>query len=139
MLIGIIAMGATNNFITANFILGVAQLNNPSYVIERWHTVLAAYAIAALALIFNVYLPRLLDKVSRGLIIWNISAFLIIIITILATNDHKQSTSFVFKDTAQAAARFALQELGPIYTRINNPTQAAVEDRVAALEGGDRA
>lgn len=47
-----------------------------------------------------------------------------------------QTTSFVFKDTEQAAARFALQELGPIYTRINNPTQAAVEDRVAALEGG---
>lgn len=47
-----------------------------------------------------------------------------------------QTTSFVFEDTNQAAARFALQELGPIYTRINNPTQAAVEDRVAALEGG---
>lgn len=47
-----------------------------------------------------------------------------------------QTTSFVFKDTDQAAARFALAELGPIYTRITNPTQAAVEDRIAALEGG---
>ncbi|WP_084075198.1 bifunctional o-acetylhomoserine/o-acetylserine sulfhydrylase [Demequina sp. NBRC 110052] len=47
-----------------------------------------------------------------------------------------QTTSFVFEDTNQAAARFALAELGPIYTRIGNPTQAAVEDRVAALEGG---
>jgi O-acetylhomoserine (thiol)-lyase len=47
-----------------------------------------------------------------------------------------QTTSFVFEDTTQAAARFALADLGPIYTRIGNPTQDAVEQRVAALEGG---
>ncbi|WP_291380376.1 bifunctional o-acetylhomoserine/o-acetylserine sulfhydrylase, partial [Demequina sp.] len=47
-----------------------------------------------------------------------------------------QTTSFVFEDTTQAAARFALAELGPIYTRIGNPTQDAVEQRIAALEGG---
>ena len=47
-----------------------------------------------------------------------------------------QTTSFVFDDSAQAAQRFALKELGPIYTRINNPTQEAVENRIAALEGG---
>lgn len=47
-----------------------------------------------------------------------------------------QTTSFVFKDTDQAAARFALAELGPIYTRITNPTQQVVEDRIASLEGG---
>ncbi|MET0894467.1 MAG: bifunctional o-acetylhomoserine/o-acetylserine sulfhydrylase [Acidimicrobiia bacterium] len=47
-----------------------------------------------------------------------------------------QTTSFVFRDTAHAAALFGLAELGNIYTRIMNPTQAAFEDRVAALEGG---
>ena len=47
-----------------------------------------------------------------------------------------QTTSFVFPDADVAAARFALQDLGPIYTRIGNPTQQAVEDRVASLEGG---
>ena len=47
-----------------------------------------------------------------------------------------QTTSFVFDDTDHAAARFALAELGPIYTRITNPTQDAVEQRLAALEGG---
>ncbi|SEE91906.1 bifunctional o-acetylhomoserine/o-acetylserine sulfhydrylase [Ruania alba] len=47
-----------------------------------------------------------------------------------------QSTSFVFSDTDQAANRFALAELGPIYTRLNNPTTAVVEDRLASLEGG---
>src|SRR5450631_834919 len=47
-----------------------------------------------------------------------------------------QTTSYVFRDTAHAAALFGLQELGNIYTRIMNPTQAAFEDRVASLEGG---
>ncbi|MFH5821945.1 bifunctional o-acetylhomoserine/o-acetylserine sulfhydrylase [Georgenia sp. AZ-5] len=47
-----------------------------------------------------------------------------------------QTTSYVFADAAQAAGRFALAETGPIYTRINNPTQEAVENRIAALEGG---
>ena len=47
-----------------------------------------------------------------------------------------QTTSFVFRDTDHAAALFGLEELGNIYTRIMNPTQAAFEDRVNALEGG---
>lgn len=47
-----------------------------------------------------------------------------------------QTTSFVFPSAETAADRFALADLGPIYTRITNPTQAAVEDRIAALEGG---
>ena len=47
-----------------------------------------------------------------------------------------QTTSFVFRDTAHAAALFGLEELGNIYTRIMNPTQDAFEQRVTALEGG---
>ena len=47
-----------------------------------------------------------------------------------------QTTSFVFPSAQSAADRFALAEPAPIYTRITNPTQAAVEDRIAALEGG---
>src|SRR3982750_856094 len=47
-----------------------------------------------------------------------------------------QTTSYQFRDTAHAAALFGLGELGNIYTRIMNPTQAAFEDRMAALEGG---
>ncbi len=47
-----------------------------------------------------------------------------------------QTTSFVFADADQAANRFALAELGPIYTRITNPTTEVVENRIAALEGG---
>ncbi|MBM3688413.1 MAG: bifunctional o-acetylhomoserine/o-acetylserine sulfhydrylase [Actinobacteria bacterium] len=47
-----------------------------------------------------------------------------------------QTTSYIFNDTTHAANLFALKELGNIYTRIMNPTQAAVEDRIASLEGG---
>ncbi|MEV0698676.1 bifunctional o-acetylhomoserine/o-acetylserine sulfhydrylase [Saccharopolyspora sp. NPDC050389] len=47
-----------------------------------------------------------------------------------------QTTSYVFRDTEHAANLFNLSESGNIYTRINNPTQAALENRVAALEGG---
>lgn len=47
-----------------------------------------------------------------------------------------QTTSYVFENAEQAANRFALSELGPIYTRITNPTTEVVENRIAALEGG---
>jgi O-acetylhomoserine (thiol)-lyase len=47
-----------------------------------------------------------------------------------------QSTSFQFRDTEHAANLFALKELGPIYTRIGNPTCDALERRLAAMEGG---
>ena len=46
------------------------------------------------------------------------------------------TTSYVFRDCAQAAARFELQDPGNIYSRLTNPTQEVLEQRVAALEGG---
>jgi len=47
-----------------------------------------------------------------------------------------QTTSYVFRDTEHAAALFGLAEPGNIYTRIMNPTQQVLEERVASLEGG---
>ncbi|HYJ59031.1 MAG TPA: O-acetylhomoserine aminocarboxypropyltransferase [Methyloceanibacter sp.] len=47
-----------------------------------------------------------------------------------------QTTSFVFDNVEHAAALFNLEAFGNIYTRITNPTQAVLEERVAALEGG---
>lgn len=47
-----------------------------------------------------------------------------------------QTTAYVFKDADQAANRFALTEPGNIYGRITNPTQAVLEEKIAALEGG---
>jgi O-acetylhomoserine (thiol)-lyase len=50
-----------------------------------------------------------------------------------------QTTSFVFEDVDHAASLFGLQAFGNIYTRIGNPTNAVLEERVAALEGGTAA
>ena len=50
-----------------------------------------------------------------------------------------QTTSYVFNDADHAAALFGLEAFGNIYTRITNPTQAVLEGRVAALEGGTAA
>lgn len=50
-----------------------------------------------------------------------------------------QTTSYVFDDVDHAASLFGLQAFGNIYTRITNPTNAVLEERVAALEGGTAA
>jgi O-acetylhomoserine (thiol)-lyase len=47
-----------------------------------------------------------------------------------------QTSAFVFDDAEDAAARFALQKYGTIYSRIANPTVAALEERLASLDGG---
>lgn len=98
MITGIVSMGAVNNFIGANFLLGMANLGNSGYVIERWHTVLVCYAITICAAAFNVWGQNLLNKLSQGILFWNIVSFFVVVITILACNDHKQPASFVFKD-----------------------------------------
>ena len=50
-----------------------------------------------------------------------------------------QTTSYVFNDADHAASLFGLKAFGNIYTRITNPTQAVLEGRIAALEGGTAA
>ncbi len=50
-----------------------------------------------------------------------------------------QTTAYDFGSAETAANRFALRELGPIYTRLNNPTTDVLESRIAALEGGEAA
>src|SRR4029453_298880 len=50
-----------------------------------------------------------------------------------------QTTSYQFQDTDHASRLFALEELGNIYTRVQNPPTTAREDRIAAIEGGSAA
>ena len=50
-----------------------------------------------------------------------------------------QTASYVFNDVEHAASLFSLEAFGNIYTRIGNPTQAVLEQRIAALEGGNAA
>ncbi|KAJ5128303.1 hypothetical protein N7448_002021 [Penicillium atrosanguineum] len=98
MLIGILAMGSVNNSFGSNYILGQANLVFPDYTIERWHTVLVAWAVAAFATAVNIFSPHALHRLSRLILMWNIVSFFIVIITLLATNDNKQDASFVFQD-----------------------------------------
>ncbi|KAI5460940.1 putative GABA permease [Mariannaea sp. PMI_226] len=98
MMIGLIANGAVNNFIGANFILGLANLANPSYTIERWHTTLVAYLIIFMAGGINIFAPKILNRLSQGLLIWNVLSFLVITITMVATKKDYQAPAFVFKE-----------------------------------------
>ncbi|OCB86159.1 amino acid transporter [Sanghuangporus baumii] len=98
MITGILAMGATNNFVCANFILGQVNLTHSDFVIQRWQTVLVSYAVALFGMMVNIWGPHLLEKMSKAAITWNISAFIITIVVILATNSNKQPASFVFQE-----------------------------------------
>lgn len=91
-------MGATNNFIAANFVLGMANLIFPQYEIQRWQTVLVAYLVAILSTAVNLRGSHLLHRISKFILIWNVGSFVVVTVTLLATNDHKQSAAFVFQD-----------------------------------------
>lgn len=91
-------MGATNSFIGANFVLGQANLANPSYEIQRWHTVLVAYCFTLVATFINLFGAKILDRISKAALIFNIVSFIVTVVTILATSKHLASPSFVFKD-----------------------------------------
>jgi choline transport protein len=95
---GILATGAMNSLIAANFVLGQANLVNPTYEIQRWQAVLVSYAITLFATFINLWGPKVLDKISKGALIFNIVSFVVTVVAILACNKQKQSPSFVFKD-----------------------------------------
>ena len=82
----------------ANFVLGMAQMANPDYTIERWHTCLMAYLLLILAAATNIWGRRALEKLSQVMIIFNILSFVVVIVVILARDNEKRSASFVFKD-----------------------------------------
>ncbi|KAJ5132384.1 hypothetical protein N7448_006542 [Penicillium atrosanguineum] len=98
LIIGILAMGATNNSIASNFVLGMANLVYPEYEIQRWQTVLVAYLVAFLSTAVNLWGSHLLHKIAKFILIWNVGSFIIVTITLLATNDHLQPASFVFQE-----------------------------------------
>lgn len=91
-------MGATNNSIASNFVLGMANLVFPEFEIQRWQTVLVAYLVAFLSTAVNLWGSHFLHKISKAILIWNVASFVIVTATILAMNDHKQPASFVFQD-----------------------------------------
>jgi choline transport protein len=77
-------------------VLGMAQLANPSYTIERWHTCLLCYFVLIIAALVNIFGRFLLDKLGRVMIVFNLVSFVVVIAVILAMDDHKQNAEFVF-------------------------------------------
>lgn len=98
IVIGFLSAGAANGFSGANFVLGMAQLANPSYTIERWHTCLTCYFVLLLAAAVNVWGRSILDRLGKIMIVFNLLSFVVVIVTILAMDDHKQNADFVFVD-----------------------------------------
>ena len=64
MITGMLAMGATNNFVGANFILGQVNLAHPDFEIQRWQVVLVTYALSCLALCLNIWGTKVLERMS---------------------------------------------------------------------------
>lgn len=76
----------------------MANLNNPSYTIQRWHCVLVTYLLAIATAAVNVFCSRFLNHMSTFAVVFNVVSFFVVTITILVCNDKKQPASFVFTD-----------------------------------------
>ncbi|OAP57273.1 hypothetical protein AYL99_08011 [Fonsecaea erecta] len=98
IVIGFLSAGAANGFIGASFVLGMAQIAHPDFVIERWHTCLVCYLVLILAAAVNVWGRHLLNKMGKVMITFNLLSFVVVIIVILAKDQQKASAAFVFKD-----------------------------------------
>jgi choline transport protein len=98
IVIGFLSAGAANGFAGANFVLGMVQLANKAYTIERWHTCLVCYLVLMLAAAVNIWGRSILDRLGKLMIVFNLVCFVVVIVTILAMDDHKQDANFVFVD-----------------------------------------
>jgi len=97
----------------------MAQLANPEFTIERWHTCLLCYGVLILAALVNIFGRFLLDKLGRIMIVFNLMSFVTVMIVLLVKDKHKQNAEFVFV-TFQNSTGF-----GNAYTALLGILQAA--------------
>lgn len=90
-------MGAAINSFVANYILGLANLVFPGYIIKRWHTVLVDWLVVVWSVTMNTLGSHLLHYLSRFALAWNVGSFFIIMITLLASSNNKRDTEFVWR------------------------------------------
>jgi choline transport protein len=98
IVIGFLSAGAANGFIGASFVLGLAQIAHPDYTIERWHVCLVCYLVLMLAAAVNLWARPILDKLSKTMMVFNLTSFIVVITVILSIDNTKASAAFVFKD-----------------------------------------
>ena len=87
-IIGWQAAQASVSFLAAQLIQGLAILNHPNYVPERWHCTLIFYAVIAYVVFINTYLARWLPKIEGMILILHIVGFFAILIPLVYLAPH---------------------------------------------------
>lgn len=83
---GWIALVATGGLLGSQLIIGVIALESPGYVSQRWHQFLIYIGYTMFAFVLNAFANKLLPYVNQAALIWSLSGFFIICITVLATS-----------------------------------------------------
>ncbi|MBV36906.1 MAG: hypothetical protein CMP47_15870 [Rickettsiales bacterium] len=97
-----LGLASVTNFISA-MIVGIAQLNHPDYVIERWHIYLVFVAVTWAAIGMNVFFTKWLPAWNKFILYFSATSMVVTMITILAcAAPNFQSASFVFADTTNS-------------------------------------
>ncbi|KAJ9601875.1 hypothetical protein H2200_013624 [Cladophialophora chaetospira] len=95
---GWVALTATAGLLGSQLVIGVIALCSPSYVSHRWHQFLIYIGYNALAFMVNAFITRLLPLVNKAALIWSITGWLVISITVLAcSSPNYQSGDFVYR------------------------------------------
>lgn len=94
---GWVALSATGGLLGSTFVVNVIALFNPSYQAQAWHQFLIYIGFTLFALIVNAFLTRLLPYFTKAALLWSVSGFIIISITVLAcASPNYQSGQFVY-------------------------------------------
>ncbi|KAL2421270.1 Choline transport protein [Exophiala dermatitidis] len=95
---GWVALTATAGLLGSQLILGVISLFNPAYEPHRWHQFLIYIGYNIVAFLVNAFMTRLLPWVTKSALIWSITGWLVISITVLAcSSPNYQSGDFVYR------------------------------------------
>lgn len=84
---------ASASFLGGTMIQGLAALNYPSYVFERWHGTLILYAIIFLSLFVNTYLARILPEIEAIVLLLHIIGFFVVLIPLVYFAPHGSAES----------------------------------------------
>ena len=96
---GWIALVASGGLLGSRLILGVIALMNPTYKSERWHQFLIYIGFNLVAFLINAFMSKVLPLVSRSALIWSVTGFVVISITVLAcAAPNYSSAEFVFTE-----------------------------------------
>ncbi|KAK5204609.1 hypothetical protein LTR41_009781 [Exophiala xenobiotica] len=95
---GWVALTATAGLLGSQLILGIISLTTPSYEPHRWHQFLIYIGYNAFAFLVNAFMTRLLPSITKAALVWSITGWLVISITVLAcSSPNYQSGDVVYR------------------------------------------